>query len=404
MSSNTPNQPGGGSDNIPPNDPQAGGHDPLANNPYSVQHRQAPAPDLDANAPVLKSYDLARMNRRAMMFLGVIVAMLLALAFWLFQSGSNRNNAPKPKAETVVVPEAPLAPPLPPQTPVLPLQQAQPPIPLVSGPQLPMRPATQNQGPQVSSLVQRRIDDTGDTSGGSPPTVPGTGTGSPLGQATSGLTGPGMPPDNIVPDKPTSAEPLNNPDTLLVRGTFIRCVLQTRIVTDYAGFSSCIVTEPVYSFDGRRLLLPKGSKVLGKYGSAPNSDRVAVFWDRIVTPNGIDVNMESPGVDDLGGMGYTGYVDSHWASRISSALLISVLSDAFSYEAAKHGPATATVTGGAVVETPFQSNTAATLQELAGQSVRRSANRPVTITINQGTIVDIYVAKDVDFSGVVSRF
>jgi len=200
-----------------------------------------------------------------------------------------------------------------------------------------------------------------------------------------------------------SAQPLIHPDTVMTRGTYIRCVLETHIVTDVPGFTSCIVTEPVYSFTGKRLLLPKGSKVLGKYDMESSSDRVAVVWDRVITPTGIDVNMASPGIDNLGGAGHPGYRDAHWFERIRAALLISILSDAFKYEAAKHGPQTATVTNGVVVESPFESNTAKTLQDLANQAVRRSANRPDTITINQGTVVYVYVAKDIDFSGVLAR-
>jgi type IV secretion system protein VirB10 len=36
--------------------------------------------------------------------------------------------------------------------------------------------------------------------------------------------------------------------------------------------------------------------------------------------------------------------------------------------------------------------------------VREAANRRPTVTINQGTVIYVYVAKDVDFSGVVARF
>ncbi len=207
-------------------------------------------------------------------------------------------------------------------------------------------------------------------------------------------------------DAKTSAQPLTNPDTIMVRGTFIRCVLQTRIISDYPGFASCVVTEPVYSFTGKRLLLPKGSKVLGKYRSSPIvGNRLAVIWDRIITPTGIDVNMSSPSVDDLGSSGNPGYLDSHWGSRITAALLISMLSDGFSYAAAENGPKTTSVSGGGLaVQTPFQSNTAQTLQNLASQAVQSAAQRPPTVTINQGTLIDVYVAKDVDFSGVVSKF
>ena len=203
----------------------------------------------------------------------------------------------------------------------------------------------------------------------------------------------------------SSAEPLSRPDTLMLRGTYIRCVLETHIVTDVPGFTSCVVTEPVYSFSGKRLLLPKGSKVLGKYSTEPNGPRVAVVWDRVVTPTGIDVNMASPGVDNLGGAGHPGDLDEHWGARIGSAMLISLFSDAFKYAAAEYGPSTSTIgAGGVVVQSPFESNTAQTLQSLANQAVRRAANRPATVTIHQGTVVNVYVARDVDFSGVIARY
>ena len=56
-----------------------------------------------------------------------------------------------------------------------------------------------------------------------------------------------------------------------------------------------------------------------------------------------------------------------------------------------------------MIEQPFQSNTARTVERLANQAVDRYSSRPATVTINQGTVVNIYVAKDVDFSGVLAR-
>nr|WP_255494733.1 TrbI/VirB10 family protein [Luteibacter sp. Sphag1AF] len=399
----------------------------MANNPYSAQQRQSEAPDLDAGAPQLaSSNDLRRMNRRALGFLAGIVALLLFAAFWMLKSGESKTEAPqKPREETVSVPEAPTA--LPPPLPRV-SQQAQA-IPLAPPPPLPTdaqkRPLTMPQQPRGPSLVERRIMEA--EAGGGGQQYAGGGQGAAPGgmQAPGGayggmMGGPGgmgpggMLPNNGVPvnsaygQKPlpevSSAEPLTHPDTLMLRGTFIRCVLETRIITDIPGFTSCVVTEPVYSFTGKRLLLPKGSKVLGRYESEPNGPRVAVIWDRIVTPTGIDVSMASPGVDTLGGAGHPGYYNAHWGSRIGAALLISMLSDAFKYEAAEHGPKNTTVSNGVVTQTPFESNTASTMQMLANQAVQRAANRPATVTINQGTVLAIYVAKDVDFSGVVARY
>jgi type IV secretion system protein VirB10 len=128
-----------------------------------------------------------------------------------------------------------------------------------------------------------------------------------------------------------------------------------------------------------------------------------VIWDRITTPNGIDVNMASPGVDNLGGAGHPGDYNAHWGSRIASALLISLISDAFSYAAAENGPRTTTISNGNVLETPFESTTARTMERLANQALDKSINRPPTVTINQGTVVNVYVSKDVDFTGVLAR-
>jgi type IV secretion system protein VirB10 len=413
---NNPNQPGeeSGREN-PPHEAQPTGADPLANNPYSSQQRQAPSPDLDAGAPTLRSSDLKRMNRRALVFLVAIVLLLVFGAFWLMKSASNRSEAaaPKPRDETVTIPDAPKVAPLPPPMPQpIPIARTPPPMPHPLPPQqLPVQ-----QGPRGPTLLERRMM-TGDEAaegagalgqylpgGQTPGQQPGGGMQNPL----SGLSGKqrGGPQTGGVGDLPavSSAEPLTNPDTLMLRGTYIRCVLETHIITDFPGFTSCIVTEPVYSFNGSHLLLPKGSKVMGSYSMEPTGPRVAVIWDRIVTPTGIDVNMASPGIDNLGGAGHPGHYSAHWGSRIGAALLISILSDAFSYEAAEHGPRTTSVSNGVITQTPFQSNTAETLQNLAGRAVEKAANRPATVTIVQGTVLSIYVAKDVDFSGVVSRF
>ena len=401
MSPNNPNQPGDGSDygNVPPNESRPGRSDPLAGNPYSTQYRQSEAPDLDAGAPELRSNDLRRMNRRALVFMAGIVALLIILAVFLFKSAGGQKQQPKPNEETISVPEAPKTMPRPLPTLPAPIPLAAAPVPPpLPEPQMPPPQKTQQQPPRGPTLVERRMNADGTEAGGGSAGQQSNAASQGAASAMGGL--PGRPGTDVA----TSAQPLLNADTLMLRGTFIRCVLETRIVSDIPGFTSCVVTEPVYSFTGRRLLLPKGSKVLGRYDSGPVGEREAVIWDRVVTPNGVDVNMASPGVDNLGGSGHPGYLNSHWGSRIGSALLISMLSDAFKYEGEKHGPTSTNISdGGVVTQSPYQSNTAQTLQDLSNQAVQASANRKPTLTINQGTVVNIYVAKDVDFSGVVAR-
>ena len=202
---------------------------------------------------------------------------------------------------------------------------------------------------------------------------------------------------------PSAAKLLPNKDKLLIQGTYLRCVLETKIVSDIQGFTSCVITEPVYSASGIYMLIPKGSKVLGQYGfSSPTSGRLGVVWDRLITPDGVDVTLKSPGVDNLGAAGHMGKFQSHWGSRLASALLISMISDAFKYAGAEYGSqGKIETTNSSTITNPYESETANTLKQQAINQLERNNMRPNTVTINQGSLINIYTAQDIDFSGVV---
>lgn len=366
-------------------------------NAYMPQQTEAPSQaSLDAGAPSLASIDSQGLNKKVLGFIGgVAILMVAALSLLLYNKSSSKEPKAAPRQERAEAPQGPITPPLPTdvsatqKTNTAAIELAQSSALLPPMPELPGAYAEPiERGP---SLMERRT--LAEPTTPQPSLLPLDALRAQQQAAQSG-------------QQATSAQFLNQPDTLLLRGSYIRCALEARLITDVNGFTSCVVTEPVYSVNGRRLLLPKGSKVFGQYGTgAIRGERVAVIWDRVVTPTGIDVSMASPGVDNLGSAGHPGQYDAHWGQRISSALFISLLSDAFKYYGEKEGPTTATVYPGtgAVVQQPFESNTARTVQQLANQAVQASGNRPPTVTVNQGTIVNIYVSQDVDFSGVLRQ-
>lgn len=432
--------------NFPPNPPgqsgdyssgdQGQGYDPNAqSNPYyAAQQQQAPQqPNLDAGAPQLKTVESQRLDRKALMFMGGIVVLLILMVLVIMRKTEENAEevAKKPREEKVVIPDLPKGAGTPggPDFAELPPPEAQP-VPVQELPPLPPpeepRQADNRRGgdrgdnrdvseePRGPTLVERRMGMTDTGRGGYGGATAGGQSNDPVLDAMLGNLrnaqqmqaggAPAAAPTREAGSKVSMAQYQRNPDTLLVRGTYIRCVLETRIITDVDGFTSCIVTEPVYSINGRKLLLPKGSKALGRYSGEPKGPRVAVVWDRITTPTGLDVALQGPGVDNLGGAGHPGDYNGHWFSRMSSALMISLISDAFKYYAAEEGPQTDSVTtGGNVVTQPFESNTAKTMERLANQALSKSMQRPATVTINQGTVLNIYVAQDVDFSGVIRR-
>lgn len=395
-------------------------------NPYFGQRSAAPPPDLDSGSPTLTSAEAKQLNRKALLFLAGIVLMLLLLGYFVLWGGKDEPD-PEPRrasADQMTVPNAPTTPP--PDLPPTPVEddfaamQADP-VPLLP-PVDPDMGSTRSvgasdgvSGPRPPSLMDRRMASAGgqmrsqaqgaESAAGSP--NPEVQQMLNMQAAMLGLP-PGGPAAPTVAMAQTNAQFLSNPSALLIRGTYLRCVLESRIITDVPGYTSCILTEPVYSVNGKQLLLPKGSKILGKYKRPEDGvARVEVIWDRVVTPTGLDVTMASPGVDGLGGAGHPGDYDGHWAQKITSALLISLISDGFQWAAAEHGPRSSTViagpTGGAtVIDQPFESATARSMEQLANEALRKSAARPGTVTINHGTVVNVYVAQDVDFSSVLA--
>ncbi|MGV8958878.1 MAG: TrbI/VirB10 family protein [Stenotrophomonas sp.] len=406
--------------NAPDNSHDQGGYNApgsvneTSNNPYYGQAHAEPPPNLDAGAPQLRSAEEQRLNRKALLFMGGILVLVIAMGFLLLRKSKDDQQAPPKVNETarVSTPELPTAAPLEQQVQAAPIPML-PPLPAQEPPRTtPMFDDSAsmqdfNRGP---TLLDRRMGAAGGVGGGDGQNSGGGASGG-MDEYTRAMLAqlPNNQPaveaqQRRGPDveNVSSASFIRNPDALLVRGTYLRCVLETRIITDVPGFTSCLLTEPVYSINGRSLLLPRGSKIYGAYGGGPTGERVAVVWDRITTPNGIDVAMSSPGIDQLGGAGHPGQYSAHWGSRITSALMISLLADAFKYAAAENGPESTTISNsGMAIQSPYESATARSMERLANEAL--SQRRPPTVTINQGVVVSVYVAKDVDFSDVLPQ-
>jgi type IV secretion system protein VirB10 len=156
------------------------------------------------------------------------------------------------------------------------------------------------------------------------------------------------------------------------------------------------VQRNVYSDNGRVLLIERGSHLDGEYRMTtvrPGTVRIPVLWTRLRTPNGVTVDIDSPGTGPLGESGIDGHVDNRWGERIGAALLLSVIDDAvrlvIQNQSSEGG-------GNTVI---LQSTTGNT-SKLAEKVLDSTINIPPLIYQHQGGIVGIYVARDVDFGSV----
>ena len=133
--------------------------------------------------------------------------------------------------------------------------------------------------------------------------------------------------NGAMPSQVTQAEVIANPANTVVQGTMIQAVTETALDSSLPGAIRAIISEDIYSFDGSRILIPRGSRLIGRYQSGVEiaQQRVTVAWDRIILPNNQTVTISSFGGDELGRSGVTGVVHTRFGERFGSAALISLI-------------------------------------------------------------------------------
>jgi type IV secretion system protein VirB10 len=240
---------------------------------------------------------------------------------------------------------------------------------------------------------------------GSSPAIPSTGV-TPIGMPPIGGVGPnpaspiggglfgGQLQGSATPR--VAAGLLGNRSLTLPKGTAFTCALKTKVISATSGFVGCQVLRNVFSDNGRVLLIERGSHMDGEYRAAsvrPGTVRIPVLWTRIRTPNGVTVDIDSPGTGQLGESGIDGYVDNRWPERIGAAMLVSLINDAVQLVIQNQAN---DVQGDTIILPSTTSSTS----KVAEKVLESTINIPPLIYQNQGGIVGIYVARDVDFSSV----
>ncbi|MGL4441962.1 MAG: type IV secretion system protein VirB10 [Bosea sp. (in: a-proteobacteria)] len=207
-------------------------------------------------------------------------------------------------------------------------------------------------------------------------------------------------------------------DALIAQGTMIRGVLETAIQSDLPGQVRAVTTEDVWSFDGRRVLIPKGSRLIGDYrsGITRGQTRIFVVWTRMLRADGVSVQLGSFGTDDLGRSGLTGFVDNHYFERFGSAILLSVLGAGAAYALDNRSSGTTSSTDlppelqRALADRDRESGrrrsaaetVSQTLTGIARDALQDSLSIAPTIHVDQGTRIMVFVRRDLDFSSLYS--
>jgi len=215
------------------------------------------------------------------------------------------------------------------------------------------------------------------------------------GEAAGGAAGGGG-SDSVASFGAAAAAPrsragtLANRATTVPQGTLIPAVMETAFDSTRPGFARAIVSKDIRGFDGTRILIPRGSRLVGEYRSdtSPGQNRALVNWTRLVRPDGVTVAIGSPATDTLGRGGVKANVNNHFFQRFAGALLQSSI-DLGMTLAARSASGPVYVLPGSL--------SGASISPITPQQIRPTLKVPAARSIS------VFVARDLDFTGVDRR-
>ncbi len=183
----------------------------------------------------------------------------------------------------------------------------------------------------------------------------------------------------------------------LKRGTFIPATLITGINSDLPGKITAQVRENVYdSASGHLLLIPQGTKLMGKYDAKVSygQERVLVVWTDLIFPNGSTLQIGNmAGMDTEGYGGFHDRVDNHYMKTFGSAIIVALIGAGID-AASPNTTATSGSTASAAEEAFVQS-----FGSFAQQTISKNLDVQPTLEIRPGYNFNILVDKDIVFPG-----
>jgi type IV secretion system protein VirB10 len=183
----------------------------------------------------------------------------------------------------------------------------------------------------------------------------------------------------------------------LKRGSVIPATLITGLNSDLPGRITAQVSHNVYdSATGYRLLVPQGTKLLGRYDSKVSfgQQRVLVVWTDLIFPNGSTLQIGGmAGTDSEGHGGFRDKVDRHLWQTFGSAALIAIVGTGID----RAMPESSTLATQDNASDAARRNFAESFGRVTEQTISKNLNVQPTIRIRPGYQFNVLVDQDMIF-------
>lgn len=192
---------------------------------------------------------------------------------------------------------------------------------------------------------------------------------------------------------PVTSTSIRRPGSTVAQGKLIPAVLETAIDSTRPGLVRAVVSRDIASLDGRRILIPRGSRLTGDYDAdlTTGQTRAMIRWTRLVRPDGDVIALDSPAADLGGRAGVTGRVDNRFLQRFSRALLRTILNVGGSLATREIGGDT----GGVIIALPGSTQNAG--------AAGAADPLPPIVRVDAGARIAVLVARDLEFASGTAR-
>ncbi|PKU26478.1 TrbI/VirB10 family protein [Telmatospirillum siberiense] len=182
---------------------------------------------------------------------------------------------------------------------------------------------------------------------------------------------------------------------------YIPAVLENTIGSQLPGRAIAVVERNVFGSQGRSVLIPAGSRVVGHYRSLARygEARLDISWSRIIRPDGVSINIDNQAADVMGRTGLPGDLDTRFFEKYGSSLLTSVIAAAGDWALSGSSTSVTSPLGGTTQSLSGRARAGNRLgndlDQLGQRMIQENVDIRPVLTVPQGTRLNIIPSEDI---------